>query len=242
MLLTVLKKIRLSWFFFGFFTFYLIAQETWVVPRTFDAGALTLFSVNSFLYGFYISPVLGAQKARIEELARIIRAESNTLFDMLLRTKKLSPATRNKVQDMYEDYLHACLRQRRVAEGEEQYEKLISYCLNYEGKDKEIIEKLLNTLVANQTNRSSLAMQLGNRVFNNEWWIMLVLFTITLGFVLYMNVGTDFIMHVVKGLLCTGLTMLMINLLKLSTLTHKKAKNIWDPMRKLLETRFYRID
>ena len=28
----------------------------------FESGALTLFSVNSFLYGFYISPILGAQK------------------------------------------------------------------------------------------------------------------------------------------------------------------------------------
>jgi hypothetical protein len=242
MLMFLLKKIRLSWFFFGFFTLYLFAQEVWISVRTFDAGSLTLFSVNSFLYGFYISPVLGAQKTRIEELAKIIRAEANALFEMLLRTKKLGSATRDKVQDLFEDYVHACLRQRKVAEGEEQYEKLISYCLNYDGKDKETIEKILNALILNQANRSNLAMQLRNRVFSNEWWIMLVLFSITLGFILFMNVGTDFAMHAVKALLCTGLTMLMINLLKLSTLTHKKAKNLWDPMQKLVDTRFYRID
>jgi hypothetical protein len=238
----LLKKIRLSWFFFGFFSLFLLAQEMWITVRTFDAGSLTLFSVNSFLYGFYISPVLGAQKTRIEELAKIIRAEANALFEMLLRTKKLSSGTRDKVQDMFEAYIHACLRQRKVAEGEEQYEKLIGYCLSYDGKDKETIEKILNNLIVNQANRSNLAMQLRNRVFSNEWWIMLVLFSITLGFILFMNVGTDFTMHVVKALLCTGLTMLMINLLKLSTLTHKKAKNLWDPMQKLLESRFYRID
>lgn len=238
----LLTKVRLSWFFFGFFTLYLFAQEVWINVRTFDAGSLTLFSVNSFLYGFYISPVLGAQKTRIEELAKIIRAEANALFEMLLRTKKLHSSTRDKIQDLFEDYVHACLRQRRVAEGEEQYEKLIGYCLDYDGKDKEAVEKILNALILNQANRSNLAMQLRNRVFSNEWWIMLVLFSITLGFILFMNVGTDFTMHVIKALLCTGLTMLMINLLKLSTLTHKKAKNIWDPLQKLVETRFYRID
>jgi hypothetical protein len=242
MLTTLLTKIRLSWFFFGFFMVYLLLEETVIKGVTFDAGALTLFSVNSFLYGFYISPVLGAQKARIEELAKIIRAESNALFDMLLRTKKLHANVRTKIQDMFEDYVHACLRQRKIAEGEEQYEALISYCLNYDGEDKEIMEKMLNNLIANQMNRSNLAMQIGNRVFSNEWWIMLVLFSITLGFILFLNVGNDFLMHAVKALLCTGLSMLMINLLKLSTLTHKKAKNIWDPMQKLLRTRFYRID
>jgi hypothetical protein len=242
MLTILLKKIRLSWFFFGFFTVYLFAEEAIIHGATFDAGALTLFSVNSFLYGFYISPVLSAQKTRIEELAKIIRAESNAIFEMLLRTKKLHASVRNKIQDMFEDYIHACLRQRKIAEGEPEYEKLISYCLNYDGEDRETMDKILNNLIANQTNRSNLAMQLGNRVFSNEWWIMLVLFSITLGFVLFLNVGNDFVMHAIKALLCTGLSMLMINLLKLSTLTHKKAKNIWDPMEKLLRTRFYRID
>jgi hypothetical protein len=43
-------------------------------------------------------------------------------------------------------------------------------------------------------------------------------------------------------LLCTGLTMLVVILIKLSTLTHKRAKRIWDPYKKLIDSRFYRID
>src|SRR4029079_16290580 len=98
-------------------------------------------------------------------------------------------------------------------------------------------------LVANQQNRSQLAMQLGNKVFNNEWWIMLVLFSITLGFILFLRVpGEPWLMHVVKPLLCSGLSMLMINLLKLSTLSHKKAKLIWKPLDTLKTSRFRRFD
>src|SRR5262249_46232619 len=143
---------------------------------------------------------------------------------------------------MFEKYMIASFNERKPAAGEEQYEDLISYCLDYDGKDPVTIEKILNSLIANQQNRSAIAMQIGNKVYSNEWWIMLVLFSITLGFVLFLGVADSTWMHVVKALLCTGLTMLMINLVKLSTMTHKRAKHIWDPLDKLKTSRFRRID
>jgi hypothetical protein len=236
-----LMKIRLSWFFFGFLFIFMVLTFS-LNGVAFSSAALTLFSVNSFLYGFYISPILNGQKARIDDLSRIIRAEANALFDILLKTKKLPRISRNKIQSMVEDYIHASSRERRPAEGEDEYERLITYCLEYDGKAPETIEKIMNGVVANQQNRSQLAMQLSNKVYSNEWWIMLVLFSITLGFVLFLKVQDIWVMHIVKALLCTGLTMLMINLLKLSTLTHKKAKHIWDPLDKLRTSRFHRID
>lgn len=239
--MTLLLKIRLSWFFFIFFGIFM--AFTYIIDGVvFNPAALALFSVNSFLYGFYISPVLAAQKARIDELNKIIRAEANALFEILLKTKKLPEKSRNYIQDMCAEYLTASFRQRKPAEGEHEYERLISYCLDYKGKDPETIGKILEKLVANQSNRTQLSMQLGNKVFSNEWWIMLVLFSITLGFVLFINVQDTLLMHFVKALLCTGLAMLMINLLKLSTLTHKKAKQIWAPLDTLKTSRFRRFD
>lgn len=237
----LLLKIRLSHYFFIFFVAYLIAA--WLIKGVkFESGALTLFSVNSFLYGFYISPILGAQKSRIDDLNKTIRAEANALFNMLLKTKKLGSSTRTKMQDMFADYMRASFDSRKPAAGEVEYEKLIGYCLSYEGKDQEAMGKILDGLIANQQNRSQLSMLLTSKVFSNEWWIVLVLFSITLGFIIFLDVGSMTVMIPVKALLCTGLSMLLINLLKLSTLTHKKAKSLWDPLRNLLETRFYRID
>lgn len=237
----LLSNIRLSWFFFLFLIMYFDA--TYVLHGiNFTSASLTLFSVNSFLYGFYIAPVLSAQKARTDDLNRIIRNEANALFDMLLKTKKLPKISRNKLQGMFDKYIAASFKQRKPAEGEDEYEALISFCLDYKGKAPEQVEKILSGLVANQTNRSQLAQQLGNKVFSNEWWIMLVLFSITIGFVLLIDIKDDLVMHAVKALLCTGLTMLMVNLLKLSTLTHKKARHLWDPLDKLQSSRFRRID
>jgi hypothetical protein len=237
-----LLKVRLSTFFIVFFGIFLLL--TYIVgTKTFLPAVIALFSVNSFLYGFYITPILAAQKTRIDELSKLIRAEANALFDILIKTKKLPSKSRNMIQDMCDDYLKASFRQRKPAEGEDEYERIISYCLDYQGKDPETVEKILNGLVTNQQNRSQLAMQLNNKVFNNEWLIMLVLFSITIGFVLLIDVKiNDFFMHLVKALLCTGLAMLMINLLKLSTLTHKKAKMIWKPLDTLRTSRFRRFD
>ena len=85
-------------------------------------------------------------------------------------------------------------------------------------------------------------MQYGNKVFSNEWHIVAVLFSITLGFIITINSSEIFILHLVRALLCTGLTMLIVNLIKLNTLSHKKALQMWAPLKKLIDTNYYRMD
>ena len=236
-----LVKIRLSTYFW--LLFFAFTGLSMIAPSyEFKAGALTLFSVNSFLYGFYIAPILSAQKARIEELHKIVRAESNALFSMVLGLKKLPKELRNELQAMFVDYIQAKLHRRGAHRGEEQYEALITYCVDYKGKEQDQIDKLLQGLVANQQNRTNFAMQSANKVFANEWQIMAILFSITLGFILCINIADTPFLHVIRALLCTGLTMLIVILVKLNTLTHKKANQMWDPLKKLVDTNFYRID
>lgn len=236
----LLMRIRLSWYFVIFFIIYFVLAM--VLPRQdFGSSALTLFSVNSFLYGFYISPILAAQKARIEELHRIVRSEANALFAMVLETKDLPEELRNKLQDMFITYAQSNTR-RHYKVAETAYERLISFCISYKGKEKDKIDKLLGSLVSNQQNRTMLSMQMANKVFSNEWIIIMMLFTITLSFILLLDTGDKIILRIVTALLCTGLTMLLVILAKLSTLTHKKARQIWQPFEKLLSSHFYRLD
>lgn len=236
-----LQKIRLSWYFVIFFVGYVAICL--LVPRyKFESGALTLFSVNSFLYGFYIAPILGAQKARIEDLHKIVRSESNAIFAMVIKLKPLPKNLRNNIQQMFVLYLKSCLKERKDVEGEKRYEEMISYCLNYKGEHKEDIDKLLDGLVANEQNRTNFNMQIRNKVYSNEWTIMAFLFSITLIFVIFLDTGSNVVFRLLAALLATGLSMLLVILVKLSTLTHKKAKQIWDPYKKLIDSHFYRID
>lgn len=236
----LLERIRLSWYFAGFFALYL--GLLFILPhKAFTSGALTLFSVNSFLYGFYISPVLGAQKTRIEEMHKIVRSEANAMFAMALATRELPDTLRNDIQAMLQTYMQNTIKDRQKT-GEEMYETLITFCVKYKGRHAEDVDKLLDKLVANQQNRTALSMQMANRVFGNEWMIMLVLFSITLSFILLIDTGGAIIYKVVTALLATGLTMLVVNLVKLNSLTHKKAKQIWQPFNKLIDSHFYRLD
>src|SRR3982751_1991970 len=112
----LLTKVRLSYYFWIFFVLYVILSE--IIPgTTYGSGPLTLFSVNSFLYGFYISPILGAQKSRIEELHKIIRGEANALFSLALFLTKMPDRLHDKLQTMVEQYIKAKLRQRRPSSG-----------------------------------------------------------------------------------------------------------------------------
>lgn len=236
----LLTKVRLSRFFVYCFVGYGILAM--LLPRhTFESGALTLFSVNSFLYGFYISPILGAQKVRIEELHKIVRAEANAIFAIALHTKDLPKNNRSEVQSMLTHYMQGNIRGHRKF-AETSYERLITYSIEFKGKEKPVMDKILEKLVTNQQNRTNLSMQLNNKVFTNEWMIILMLFSITLSFILLLDTGDNTVLRIVTALLCTGLTMLLLILAKLSTLTHKKAKEIWVPFQKLLASRFYRID
>ncbi len=236
-----LTKIRLSWYFALFFGLYLILAMT-LPQQSFTSGALTLFSVNSFLYGFYIAPILSAQKSRIEELHRTVRSEANELFAMALGLRKLPEDIRHNLRKELNDYLRISSKQQSIAQGEKEYEDLITYCVKYKGKEAAEIQSFLDKLVANQKNRTQFSMLMSNKVFSNGWMIMLMLFSITLGFVLLLEIGDAPILILVKALLCTGLSMLLVILAKFSTLTHKKARQIWDPFKKLSSTNFYRID
>lgn len=236
---TWLTKIRLTYFFVILLAvFFIIAA---IIPgQKFDAAALTLFSVNSFLYGFYISPILGVQKSRTEELHKIVRTEANAIFAIMLLVKKLPTTLRHEVKSKVELYLQNTVEGKFKA-GEKAYESLITLCLEYKGKDADV-EKLLDKLVANQQNRTMFTMHLQNRVYSNEWLIMTILFFITLSFILALDTGENIIYQFVVALLCAGLSMLLLILLKLSTLTHKKARQMWQPFKTLLKTRFYQID
>jgi len=237
----LLTQVRLSVYFWFFFVVFILL--TYLLPSyTFDAGSLALFSVNSFLYGFFISPILGAQKARIDSLHSIVRREANALFDLVLDLKKLPRQLRNHLQSMIVAYVRAKLHHKLINGGEEEYEALVTYCVEYKGEHEAEIDGVLKDLVSNQQHRTDFNMQVGSKVFTNEWHIMLILFSITLGFIITLKIPEILIMHVVKALLCTGLTMLVVNLVKLNTLTHKKAKQMWNPLQKLVETNFYRTD
>lgn len=207
----------------------------------FEYATLTLLASSLVLYVLFVAYSAAGQKRRIAKLHGAIRSEANALFDILVQSRKLPEKSRQRIQDLAAEYMTASFRQRRPAEGAHEYEHLISYCLEYRGKDPDTIGAILATLSANQTNRSKLAVQLGARVTGSEWLLACALLVLSLGFVLTLNTVNP-AGQAAQAVVCTALSIQLFNLAKLSTLTHKTAARIWQPLHTLNTARFRRFD
>ncbi|MDQ5913954.1 MAG: hypothetical protein QG623_573 [Patescibacteria group bacterium] len=238
-----LLKIRLSHYFIILFSFFL-GVLMFIPKPTLSSSALTLFSINSFLFGFYFTPALNNQKARIEELGKIIRGESVALFKILIRTRKITDEkVHDKIQKMIGDYIRACLIEKKAGAGEKEYDKMIGELVHFNRKHKDIaeIDGILDALSDNQSNRTNFDMMMGRRIYSNEWYVTLTLFSVTLALPIIVDIGNNPILHIVAAMICATLSLLLITLLKVNYLVHKKAKGIWNPLESLLDSDFRTI-
>lgn len=238
----LLNKIRLSWYFVFFFvTFFIVCI---IVPEvTISTGALTLFSVNTLLYAFYIAPLLSQQKARIDMLRLVTRSEANSLFTISLKIKTLHDDYRQSLDSLLQNYLAKLIHTRSKTSGEKEYEQIINYLLPIiEVSGDKALGNILDEIILNEKNRTNRAMLLESVVYRNEWLIMGILLFVTLIFIIVIDNNSSIVFDLLAALLATCVTMLLVILVKLSTLTHKKANQIWEPYRKLYKSKFYRID
>lgn len=234
-------KIRLSVMFVLLVVAFFIAIF-FINKSPLSAGALALFSVNTFLLAFYISPIISGQKARIDELGKITHAEALLLYKVIMNAHSLPKRTYHEFKQKIDSYISSRIDNSNPLAGEKEYEELISYCIDYDGKDKDIIHNLEASLIDNQTNRSNLNAGFRNVVYSHEWIVILILFSVSMFFILQIDFGKSLFLHFVDALLASGLTLILLILEKLSTLTHKKAKHIYDTYKKLLATDFREID
>lgn len=239
-----LLRVRLSYYFAIFLVFFI--GLLMVVPKpTLGTASLTLFSINSFLFGFYFTPALNNQKARVEELGKIIRSQSVAIFKILVKTRKISDRKEHdKIQKMIAGYVKACVASKKAGAGEVEYDKLIGYLVHFDRKHKDVaeIDGILDALADNQNNRTNYDMMMGRKIYNNEWYVLLTLFFVTLSLPIIVDFGGNPVLHIVDSLLCASLSLLLVTLLKVNYLVHKKAKGIWDPMETLLESDFRKVD
>lgn len=217
-----------------------------VIPKPEISDAmLTLLSINSFLFGFYFNPALDNQKSRVEELGKIMRSESVDLFKILVDTRKIKDEkVHDHIQKMIGDYIKAKLADKKVGAGEAQYDKLVGELVHFDQKHKDAgaIDSILSSVASNQSNRTDFDMMMGRKIYSNEWYVLLTLFFVTLSLPIIVDFGNNPVLHILAAMLCATLVLLLITLLKVNFLVHKKAKGIWDPLQALLESDFRRVD
>jgi hypothetical protein len=117
--------------------------------------------------------------------------------------------------------------------GQKEFDALVSMIVTYEGDKKDPHKEMLKSVFAAQQNRAEIKLLIESKVYSNEWIVMIILFTITIAFILFTRLPDMLILQAIPAILCAGLSMLIVILIKMSTLTHKRAKTIWVPLREL---------
>lgn len=227
----LLTKIRLSQYLIIFTVFY-FALSLLLPKIELQGAALTLFSVNSFLYGFYISPIISAQRARIEQLHRLVVIEVNKLQEIVQYARRTEPEFQDLIAVAYNEYVHASQRDS-INAGRKEFDTLVNVIVTYAGEKKDPHKEMLKSVFAAQQNRAEIKSYVESRVFSNEWIVMTILFAITIAFILFTKLPDIPFLQIIPAILCAGLSMLIVILIKMSTLTHKRAKTIWKPLHEL---------
>lgn len=229
-----LLHIRLSTFsillFVGSLIFLKYYQQTTLTP-----GQLALFSVNSFLFGYYFAPLLGAQKARVGQLNTVARQETMVLLDILAQSHLLTEKTRKQLKLKLAVYLESVLYNKNIEADNPYYDELLHFTKQNKvpADDQAVLDTIYARISKTQETRDSLNNLFRAKVYSHEWLVASVLFFITFYFSIQTKFGDSVFFMIILAILMTGLGMLMMILVKFATLSHKEAKRMWQPMREL---------
>ena len=225
----LLSKVRLTHYLVIFFVIFFLVSL--FLPKIdLQGSALTLFSVNSFLYGFYISPIINAQRIRIDQMHKLVITEVAKLQEVMQYSRRMEADFQTSIHSLVSGYVAAAAKGGgRV--GEKQLDELVELIVTYSGDQKDPHKEMLKSVFAAQQSRAEIKILAERKVYSNEWMVMLILFTITISFILFTKLPDVFMLEAIPAILCAGLSMLIVILVKMSTLTHKKAKTIWQPLQ-----------
>jgi hypothetical protein len=227
----LLTRVRLTQYLFIFAVVFFVISL--FLPKIeLQGAALTLFSVNSFLYGFYISPIINAQRVRIDQLHRLVVVEVNKLEELLQYSRRMEPEFHAVIDTAIKAYSKVAAKGGADI-GRSEFNSLVSIIVGYKGDVKDPHKEMLKSVFAAQQNRAEIKLLVESKVFSNEWIVMAILFAITIAFILLTRLPGIAFLQIIPAILCAGLSMLIVILIKMSTLTHKRAKTIWVPLEEI---------
>lgn len=207
-------------------------------PIKMTSGQLALFSVNSFLFGYYFSPLLSAQKSRVASLITTARQEEMAILDILTQSHLLSKSVRHKLKVKLKVYLDSVVGNPNLTADNIYYDEILRFTKQAKGEDAQVMNLVYDRMAKTQANRDAMNNLFASKVYNHEWLVASVLFGFTLFFALQTDFGHSLLFGVMLAILCTGLSLLMVIMIKFATLTHKEAKRMWLPLQDLLKNHF----
>lgn len=160
------------------------------------------------------------------------------MLDILTQSHLLSEGMRHKLKIKLAVYLRDEIGNEQITADNRFYDELLYYTKQAKGEDQAVMNVIYERLAKTLSNRDTLNNLFATRIYSHEWLVVTVLFGITLFFATQTDFGHSFLFGVMLAILCTGLTLLMVIIIKFGTLTHKEAKRMWQPLHDLVKNHF----
>jgi len=174
----------------------------------------------------------------VAQLIGAARQEEMTVLDILTQAHLLSAKERHQLKIKLKVYLLSIIGNTAVEADNPYYDELLYHTKQVKGEDKAVMGVIYDRVSKTQSNRDTMNNLFNSKIYAHEWLVATVLFSITLYFALQTDFGRSLFFGIMLAVLCTGLSLLMIILLKFATLTHKEAKRMWQPLEQLLREHF----
>jgi hypothetical protein len=162
--------------------------------------------------------------------------EVNKLQEIVQYSRRMESDFQNNITDMINQYVQVA-SVGGANPGQKEFDNLVSMIVGYEGDRKDPHKEMLKSAFAAQQNRAEIKLLVESRVYSNEWIVMSILFAITIAFILFTRLPAIPLLEAIPAILCAGLSMLIIILIKMSTLTHKRARTIWVPLGEMAKAK-----
>ncbi len=151
-----LLKIRISTIALDDFSTGFVFIVLTIKQTKLTSGQLALFSVNTFLFGYYFAPLLSSQKARVASLITAARQEEMVILDILTQSHLLSKSERHRLKLRLRIYVTSVIGNTSVRADNPYYNELLYFATPNRSKDQPVMGVIYERISRTQINRDTM--------------------------------------------------------------------------------------
>ena len=221
-----------------FILFFILALL--IKPIGLDGGLLTLLSVASFLFGFYIAYAINRAKDRHKSVLDQLRSADGLFINCKIQMEVFDDSVQKEFIKKVDYYLTTSVDYKLIdtEKSSPEFFEIIDYVTNLKTKndrESQARANVIGELENLSEKRTILEILAKDKISRTEWIVIISLFLILLYFLYNISI-VGFSGYVIKSVLATTFALLLILLSKFDNLSWKENRWIWEPLSRTFRT------
>lgn len=211
-----------------------LAGTLFVKGRGLTTGSLTLLSVTSFIFGFYIAYAINRAKDRHKIILDQLRTADGLFINSKIQIEVYDKDIQKKFIKKIDDYLTTSVDYKLIdtEKASPEFFEIIEFVTSLKPKNNlqsSARSSVISSMEDLSEKRTLLEIASKDRISKLEWIIIFLLFFMLIYFIFNLDIF-GFSGDILKAILSTTLAMLLVLLSKLNNITWKENRWIWEPL------------